>query len=554
MDLRQQRGVLGWLAVVLAVAAGLAIRGSATSPKFYPDDPVWEEVETEDASAAQKWEPDLLYDFVLNLFAKPGDADFDRRAMNVNTVDEVPNGNWFVNRAGTRPLTPEEVTRAPNTDNGPAGGTWTVVSAKSDGVTPGFTVKDPAGAVWFLKFDPPGHRAMATGTEVVAAKLFWALGYHTAEYHIAKLRREALVIGDTATIRPPGANRRRLKSGDIDWLLSQARRDADGGYRVIASRELAGKDLGRFNFYGTRPDDPNDVIPHEHRRELRGYGVFAAWLNHVDAKSINTMDTLVTESGRSVVRHHLLDFGSALGSASVAPRDYWEGDEYFVEPLAVGKGMAGFGFPIPTWRTKKVHEAPSIGRLDLDNARWDPEAWKPHVPNAAFLRARADDKFWAARKAMAITDDMIRAAVKTGAFGDPSAEAFLIKALIDRRDAIGRRYLVAINPIVDPALDQSGTLTFANAAVAAGVSAAPGRYKAVWSIFDNATGESKSIGETTSTDARVQAPAGVPDAPGAFVKIALSATGGSPSWEQPVQAYFRRTPGGWKLVGFERMP
>ncbi len=538
------------------LAAGtLVVRAAATSPKFYDDDPVWQEVDTQDASGAQRWEPALLYDFLENLFAKPGDGNADQPAMNVNTVDEVPNGNWFVNRAGTAPLTPKEVARASNTDAGPAPGTWTIVSGKSDGVTPGFTIVDRAGQTWFLKFDPPGYRAMATGAEVVSAKLFWALGYHTAEYHIATLWRGALVLDDTATIRPPGAKRRRMKPEDIDWLLEQAHRDADGAYRVIASKGLAGKDLGRFNFYGTRPDDPNDVIPHEHRRELRGYGVFAAWLNHVDAKSINTMDTLVTENGRSVVRHHLLDFGSSLGSASVAPRDYWEGDEYFVELHAVGRGMAGFGFYIPSWRAKKVYEAPPIGRLDLDQAGRDPETWKPHVPNAAFLRARADDKFWAARRVMAITDDLIRAAVKAGEFGDPQAEEFLIKALIDRRNAIGRRYLAAINPIVDPALDQAGALTFANAAVAAGVAAPPGGYQATWSIFDNATGESTPVGETASRDARLQAPAGLPDAPGAFVKISLSATGGAnPSWAQPVQAYFKRLPSGaWKLVGFERL-
>ena len=65
--------------------------------------------------------------------------------------------------------------------NGPAAGTWTIIAAKNDGVTPGFTVRDSADQVWFIKFDPPGYRGMATGTEVVVTKLFWALGYHVAE-------------------------------------------------------------------------------------------------------------------------------------------------------------------------------------------------------------------------------------------------------------------------------------------------------------------------------------------------------------------------------------
>ena len=38
---------------------------------------------------------------------------------------------------------------------------------------------------------------------------------------------------------------------------------------------------------------------------------------------------------------------------------------------------------------------------------------------------RADDAFWAARRVMAFTDDLIRAIVKTGQFSDPAAEQHL---------------------------------------------------------------------------------------------------------------------------------
>ena len=82
-----------------------------------------------------------------------------------------------------------------------------------------------------------------------------------------------------------------MRASDIDALLERADREKDGSYRVVASKALPGKPIGRIRFTGTRPDDPNDLVPHEDRRELRGYGVFAAWLNHVDAKAINTLDT-----------------------------------------------------------------------------------------------------------------------------------------------------------------------------------------------------------------------------------------------------------------------
>src|SRR5439155_3769294 len=158
-----------------------------------------------------------------------------------------------------------------------------------------------------------------------------ALGYHVPENHVASLRREQLVVGEGATFEPPGGKRRPMRLADIDMLLGRADRDADGSYRVVASKALTGKPVGRIRFYDTRPDDPNDVVPHEHRRELRGYRVFAAWLNHVDSHAHNTLDALIKENGRAFVRHYLQDFSSTLGAASNGPREYWEGYEYLLE-------------------------------------------------------------------------------------------------------------------------------------------------------------------------------------------------------------------------------
>src|SRR6185295_13513629 len=136
----------------------------------------------------------------------------------------------------------------------------------------------------------------------------------------------------------------------------------------------------------------------------------------------------------SFVRHNLLDFGSTLGSGGVAPANYWEGSEYLVQPGEIGKQILGFGFYIPKWRTTAFYEATSIGRLPQDNRSFDPDSWRPRVPNQAFLHARADDKFWAAQKLMALTNDMLRAAVGAGDFRDPKSEEFLVKALAERRD------------------------------------------------------------------------------------------------------------------------
>ena len=120
---------------------------------------------------------------------------------------------------------------------------------------------------------------------------------------------------------------------------------------------------------------------------------------------------------------------------------------------------------------ERIHRYPAIGRFEGD---WfDPVTWKPHTPTAAYLEMRADDAFWAARRVMAFTDEMIRAVVKTGEFSDPAAEQYMADVLIKRRTKIGQAYLTAVNPIVDPALDGSGTLTFGNVAVQFGLATAP---------------------------------------------------------------------------------
>ncbi|HET6266853.1 MAG TPA: hypothetical protein VFG11_03980 [Acidobacteriota bacterium] len=541
------------LIAFLLLLVFVPFQGWCAAPKFYDDDPVWVEPSTQDASGAKPWEIDLFYDFLENMFSHPGDPAVNLRAKNVNTVDEVPDSAWFTNRAGMKPLTAEDVAKGPDQTKGPADGIWTVIRAKNDGVTPGFTIKDTNGVVWFIKFDPPGYPAMATGSEVVVTNLLWALGYNVPENHISRLIPKNLVIAPGTKITPPSGKKRQMKLSDISTLLRKADEEKDGTYRVIASKALEGGVLGGFRFYGTRLDDPNDLIPHEHRRELRGDVVFAAWFDHVDCKAINSLDTLVKENGKIVVRHNLLDFGSALGSGGLYPRDYWEGYEYLYEgPPAIGKDLIAFGFKVEPWRTLKMYESKSIGRLPLDNTKWDPEKWVPRIPNPAFLRARPDDKFWAAEKATAITDDMIRAAVKQGQFNDPKSEEFLVKALIDRRDAILRAYLPAINPVTSPSLDASGTLTFTNAAVKAGVAQKAQSYQAVWYRFDNATGASTNIGTTTAATESISAPAGIS---GDFIRVDISAVSAQhPTWNRPVQAYFRSDNGGWKLVGFERMP
>ena len=209
-------------------------------PKFFPDDPLQREPETQDASKVQEWEIGLSADLLLNLFSKPGDPKTNQRARNVNSVDEVPDSSWFTNRIYSRAVSIDEIVKGPNTISGPAPGRWTVIRGKSAGVAPGFTVRDEKGEVWFLTFDARDNPIAPTAAIAVATKLFWALGYNQVENFLAAIRPENLVAGDEATIRSHG-KRRRMTRADIDDVLERSAVSADGSYRVIAGRALPGR-------------------------------------------------------------------------------------------------------------------------------------------------------------------------------------------------------------------------------------------------------------------------------------------------------------------------
>jgi hypothetical protein len=538
---------LGVSGLLLALADAPASAGH----KFLDDDPLAREPDTQSASSVEEWEIDLALDLATNLFGRPGDSTPNVRARNVNTIDEIADSSWFTNRILARPLSLEELARGPLVTDGPASGTWRVVSPKLAGFAPGFTMRDGRNDLWFVSFDAAGYPEAATGAIAVATRLFWALGYWQVENHLVAVSPDRLAIADSAEYRPPSGRRRAMRASDLEEVFRRAHRSADGTYRAIAARAVPGRPIGGFRYYGTRPDDPNDVVPHEHRRELRALKVFGAWTNLVDMKAGNTLDTVIEEGGRHAVRHYLQDVGSTFGAGANGPREYDEGWEFLYDPAPTKKRLLRLGFFIQPWQRVRYEELPAIGRFEGDV--FDPRAWRPRVPTAAFLRAQPDDEFWAARRVAAFSDEMIRAAVREGRYSDPRAEALLGDVLIKRRQKIATAYLPAINPLVDFSLTTEGELRFRNAAVDAGVAAEPsGGYQASWGQFDNATGAVTALHPAaTSRQTRFTVPS-LPSAAGTFLRVDVSAVEPAPAGRQPVAVYFKRTTSGWRLVGLDR--
>ena len=306
-----------FIAVVLTV--GLLGTLDAQQQKFYPDDPLRVDLDNM-AVPVEPAEIDLsdMFDRFGHIAADLGSTELTE-AHNVNTLDEVPDSSRFTNRHGVERTSIDELVRGPNTVDGPDMSVpWRVFRSKIGGLTPGFQIIDGRGDRYVIKFDPVGVPELSSAAEIIGTKLFYAMGYNTPENYIVSIDPEAgLTIEPGTILEDEFGDEEPLTRGFLRRRTRQVPRLPDGRIRVTASRYIPGRPIGPFRYYSTRTDDPNDVIEHENRRELRGLRLFAAWTNHDDTRAQNTQDSWVEEGGVPYIRHFLMDFGSTFGSGSV---------------------------------------------------------------------------------------------------------------------------------------------------------------------------------------------------------------------------------------------
>jgi hypothetical protein len=528
---------------ILGLALVLDMRASAQ--KFYPDDPIWSEPNPLAATDLKARKLSDYYDFFWHTFATPGERQRKRepiRAQGVNTLGEVPDGAWYTNRHGRNRMTLEALRRGPYTDNAPSmNGPWMVVGAKTEGVTPGLTIQDSRGVRYILKVDPKSNPEMATAADVIGAKFFYALGYYVPENYVVHFDRRHLVVKPGASLSDASGKKRKMKERDIDEILYDVPRDSADRYRAVASLYVAGAWLGPFRYHGVRKDDPNDITPHEHLRELRGLFVYSAWLGHHDVKSLNTVDFLVEEDGIPFVRHYLIDFGAALGSDSIAAKSPRSGNEYLFQAKPSIVQALTLGLYVPEWAKAHFPDLPAAGHFE--STVFQPEQWKPNYPNPAFQNRLPDDTFWAAKQVMAFRDQEIRALVETGEYSDPRTVDWLTRCLIERRDKIGRRYFADVLPL-DQFQVSDGRLVFEDLAVKYGIVASR-QYQVQWSRFDNDTGRKSRLTGGATPDLPMELRNAQP---GEY--FAAEIRSDEPS--KTVTAYLRKETGRIEVVGIDR--
>jgi hypothetical protein len=540
------------LAGAVLACGVLALTTRGATPAFFPDDPIQiDNDRTLDAGKVVPIDGSNAYDFAEHTFFKPGDRN-QIHAVNVNTLDEVPDSTWFTNRIGRRDMSIDEIVRGPNESEAPDISEWPIVEGKSSGITPGYRIRSPEGRLYQVKFDPPANPEMASSAEVIGAAFYHAIGYNVVQGYAIDVDPSKIVIASTATTVDMRGRKRPMTREHVDLVLARAAKLPNGKYRATLSRFADGRPMGYFKYYGTRPDDPNDIHPHEHRRELRANRVFGAWLNHDDSRGLNSLDMLEGPAGRQYIKHYMFDFGSIMGSGSTAPQVPRAGNEYILEWAPAFKTLFSFGLYVRPWIHVDYWErAKSVGRFEADF--FDPTKWRPEYPNPAFDNLTPADAFWGARLVSKFSDNAIRAVVAKARYSEAGAADHIVTTLIKRRDKVLRAWLTGVNPVVNARLGMDGVLTFENAAVDAGIAKPATSYSLAWSRFDNATGSDVgSPVEGSTPQPRAMAPAGVLDGP--FVRVAVRTTHPDyPGWSEPVIFTFRRTDSQWETVGLDRI-
>ena len=405
---------------IVVLSAALEAPALAQAPRFYSDDPLLNEPAPLPVSGIEPRALSAVLENIRNTIKTTGQRHPPTGiipAQGVNTIGEVMDGEWYVNRHATRRMAIDELQRGPRNDLSPSvEASWQVLVVKPFGVNPGLLVSDAKRDLYILRFDPPGYEGLATGAEMVTTRFLYALGYHVPENYIVRFDRSRLAAIAEGQMVSSAGRPRPLVDDDIDAFLRRVPNGSDKLYRAVATRVPQRREslLGPYQFWGTRSDDPNDTVPHEHRRDLRGLFVFQAWLNNSRSRAVDTQDILTPVDGVPRIRHYLVDFTRSLGSSfGNGPKLAWEGNETSGSGLAeMRRNILGMGLLTRDWMREKYPDLPEVGAFA--SATFEPDAWTTSQPIPAFENRLPDDTFWAAKQVMAFSDEEIRSIVRTG--------------------------------------------------------------------------------------------------------------------------------------------
>jgi hypothetical protein len=293
------------------------------------------------------------------------------------------------------------------------------------------------------------------------------------EDQVVFVTRDQLRLSPKAVVKGAFGNAvRKLSWPEVNEMLTRIAHEPGGRIRGLASRWLAGKALGPPPVEGVRDDDPNDLIPHERRRELRGLQVVYAWLDMVDVVPGNSLDVWTEDPANPshhYIKHYMLDFGSSLGVLGTKARDIRSGQTYRVDWADIVRNLLTAGFaPKPQGKRGAV-DIRGVAPL-FEAEAFDPATWRAEFRHIPFHEMDRFDAFWGAKLVARLTRAQIRAAVEAGRFSDPRAVDYITNTLVARQRKTAAHWFRQVNPL--DAFEVDDQLCFDDLAIAYGIEAA----------------------------------------------------------------------------------
>lgn len=553
-------------AVLIGGLAGVSALGCANGTRRFPlREPMWQDDDERPfvGPPAEYWSPlawdaadkTIFFPISEALAIRPGGE-----AWNVNSLDEVPDSSWFHGRVGRRPLGRDDLAQGACKGRAPLAtdSEWVVVSAKPNGANPGFMVKTLDGRKFLVKLEVD-QVERASSADAVGSRIYWAAGYDTPCNTVVFMRPDILRIAPDAKV-DEGGEKVKLEKRHLDRIFEVSSKMADGTYRASASLLFDAKPLGPWTYEGRRDDDPNDVVPHDDRREVRAGYVLGAWLNHFDAREQNTMALWIEpgEKGRGFIKHAMLDWGDCFGSI-------WEwdaltrrlGHSHYLDFQHVAEDFVTLGLLDRPWHDVTLGPAGRVlGYFDVEH--FAPDAWRPGYPNPAFGRMTERDAAWMTRIVAKIDDDAVDAMIDEAKIQNPVTDRELRRILKARRVKILQRWLGRLSPLTGPAIppNDAGRLCMEDLVVTTGLAAPKARGYSARGFVGDSLSETVVAAPTVSGDGRVCV--AVPRATGAskaapkYVIVDVFATSPGFARRAPARVHLYDLGDALRVVGLER--
>ena len=451
------------LLALTSIAMVLPIAGCGAAMRRYPlAEPMWSDPDSEAfGPAPPEWYSPYMWDGADNSVFRPlaevWRLQLAREAINVNAVDEVPSSSWFTNRLSVHELSPEVVAAGacheadPGVADADIEGPFTITGGKPDGSSPGFFVRDGRGVTYLMKPDGGEQAGRWAASDAIGAAVFWAAGYNAPCNRVVFAPRDAFVLEEGAEARYTSGHREPLTQETVDEILDRAAVDEQGQLRFGLSQFVEGEPIAPWTYAGTWDRDPNDVVPHEHRREVRAMYVLSSWLSHIDSRQENTLASWIeVGEGTGYVRHYMLDFSDTLGilhpverlAARFGHSGYFDLGHMFEDLVTLG------AIQRPWDEHTRGRAGAVLGNFDVDH--YVPDQWRPGYPNPAYERMTERDAAWMARILARFSDAHVHALSRRGRWNDVVVERELERVLAGRRDRALERWLGRLSPLSLP--------------------------------------------------------------------------------------------------------